>query len=378
LSRRRRVYLDHNATAPTRPEAVAAMVEALRDPANASSVHGFGREARRRLEAARRRLAEQVNADPAGIVFTSGGTEANNLALHGVGGPTLVSAIEHASVLDPVPQAERVPVGEDGVVDLPSLERKLMAGRPRLVSVMLANNETGVVQPVSEVAELAHRHGALLHVDAAQALGRMPVDMCTTAADLMTLSAHKMGGPPGVGALAIRPDITLLPRQFGGAQEGRRRGGTENLPAILGWVAALDAHQPDEPVRMRSLRDALERAVRVHHPSVTILGRDSFRLPNTTCLLAPGLDSSTQLMVLDLAGVAVSSGSACSSGKVGPSHVLKAMGLGDTMARCAIRISLGWNSTEDDVDSFVAAWCSLVDRKRHVAHDLASASAATT
>lgn len=356
------VYLDYNATAPLRPEAAAALAEALREPANASSVHAFGRRARSRLESARATVAAAVGSRPEGVIFVSGGTEANDLALLGMAGPALVSAVEHPSVLEAVPGAPRIPVDGSGRLDLAALERLIHAHRPGLVSVMLANNETGVVQPVAEAARFAHAAGALLHVDAAQALGRIPVVLDDLGADLLTLSAHKLGGPPGVGALVLRPGIEPKPRQRGGAQEMRRRAGTENLPAVVGMAAAVAAMDADEPRRIRALRDWLEREVLAGCTATRIAGAEAPRLPNTTCLLLPGVEGATQLMALDMAGVAVSTGAACSSGKVGPSHVLLAMGLPEALARCAIRISLGWASSEADVERFLAAWLPLARR----------------
>lgn len=372
----RPVYLDHNATAPTRPEAVAALTAALGPPSNPSSVHGFGRAARRRLDEARARIARTVGAAADDLVLTSGGTEANDLALHGLGGPVVVSAIEHASVLEAVPEAPRAPVRSDGVIDLAALRELVERHRPRLVSLMVANNETGIVQPCRAAAELAHAAGALLHVDAAQALGRMPVNMAALDADLLTLCAHKMGGPVGIGALALRPGVEIAARLRGGAQERWRRGGTENLPAALGWAAALDAVAPGEAPRLAALRDRLEEAVRAARPDAIVLGRAGPRLPNTTCLVTPGLDNATQLMALDLAGIAVSTGAACSSGKVGSSHVLRAMGLPEALARCAIRVSLGWSTTADDVERFLAVWIPLATGRTAAA--LASAPAVTT
>jgi cysteine desulfurase len=355
-------YLDYNATAPVRPEAMAAVAEALRQPANASSVHAFGRAAHRALERARATVARSVGASPEGVVFVSGGTEANNLALQGIDGPVLVSAIEHPSVLEAAPSAVPIPVDRQGRIDLAALERLVAAEAPRLVSVMLANNETGVVQPVAEAARLAHAAGALLHVDAAQALGRIPVDMAELGADLLTLSGHKLGGPPGAGALVLRQGIEVTPRQRGGAQERRRRAGTESLPAILGMAAAVEAIGEEEAARIRGLRDELERRAVAGCPAAHIVGAECERLPNTTCLLLPGVEGATQLMALDLAGVAVSTGAACSSGKVGASHVLLAMGLDEAEARCVIRISLGWASGMADVERFLSAWLPLAQR----------------
>jgi cysteine desulfurase len=354
-------YLDHAATTPVRPEVVAAMAEAMAEPGNPSSVHGPGRLARSRLEAARRAVAERVTVAPDRVVFTSGGTEANHLALLGVAGPCLVSAIEHASVLEAVPEASRVPVDATGRLDLSALADLLRRHGPALVSVMLANNETGVVQPVAEAARLAHAHGSLLHCDAAQAFAKPPFTLAGLGADLLTLSAHKIGGPPGVGALVLRDGLELAPLQRGGGQELRRRAGTENLPGIVGFGAALELATDWE--RVRRLRDQVEVAARALHPATFLVGADADRLANITCLLTPGLPAEVQLMALDLAGVAVSSGAACSSGKVGPSHVLAAMGFGPELARCAIRVSLGWSSTAADVERFAHAWGSLLARR---------------
>lgn len=376
MSPARPVYLDHNATAPTRPEAVAALTEALGQPNNPSSVHAFGRAARRALDRARACIARAVGAAPDDVVLTSGGTEANDLVLHGLDGPVVVSAIEHASVLEAVPEAPRAPVRPNGVIDLEALRELVERHRPRRVSVMLANNETGIIQPCRAAAEIAHAAGALLHVDAAQALGRVPLDLATLGADLLTLSAHKMGGPVGIGALALRPGIEIAARLRGGAQERGRRAGTENLPAALGWAAVLEAVAPDEAVRLGALRDRLEEAVLAARPDAIILGRDGPRLPNTSCLVTPGLDNATQLMALDLAGIAVSSGAACSSGKVGASHVLRAMGLSEPLARCAIRVSLGWSTTAADIERFLAVWIPLASGRAGAA--LASAPAVTT
>jgi cysteine desulfurase len=357
-------YLDHNATSPVRPEAAAAVAAAMAEPGNASSVHAAGRRARGLLEAARRRLALRLGVAPSGVIFTSGGTEANHLALLGQGGRSrLVSAVEHPSVLDAVPDAPRVPADADGRLDLAALADLLDRHRPRLVSVMLANNETGVVQPVAEAAALARARGALLHCDAVQGLGKLPFTLRDLGADLVTVSAHKLGGPQGVGALVVRDDgPDLAPLQRGGGQEQRRRAGTENLPGVAGFAAALDLATDWE--RVSTLRDRLESEIRRLCPDAIVAGASVPRLPNTSCVLTPGLPAETQLMALDLAGVAVSSGAACSSGKVGPSHVLAAMGFAPDDARCAIRVSLGWGVGEAEVGRFLDAWSNLVRRAR--------------
>jgi cysteine desulfurase len=357
-------YLDHAATSPVRPEVVAAMAEAMVDLGNPSSLHAWGRRARRVVERVRRRLADRLVVAPDRVIFTSGGTEANHLALHGIGGDCLVSAIEHASVREAVPTLASIPVDRDGRVELGALRDLLVRHRPRLVSVMLANNETGVLQPVTEAAHLAHAHGSLLHCDAVQAFGKLPFDLARLDADLLSVSAHKLGGPPGIGALIVREGCDPQPLQRGGGQERQRRAGTENLPGIAGFGAALDL--PADWAVVRRLRELLEAQARAIRPEAVVVGDAADRLPNVTCLVTPGLAAETQLMALDLAGVAVSSGAACSSGKVGPSHVLAAMGLAPDLARCAIRISFGWSSTERDVARFLRAWGELQARRRGI------------
>lgn len=364
------VYLDYNATAPLRPEAAAAMAEAHGLAGNPSSVHGFGRAVRRLIETAREQVAALVGADPAQIVFTSGGTESNNLALGGCGRKRLlVSAGEHDSVLRAAPNAEILPLHADGRVDLAALEEMLAADpRPALVSVMLANNETGVIQPLAEVVALAHAQGALVHCDAVQAAGKIAVAMPHLAADLLSLSAHKLGGPTGVGALVIGDGVDLRPLLQGGGQERGRRAGTENIPGIVGFgaAAAVAREALDESARLGALRDAMERRLGEIAPGVIFFGTEAPRLPNTSCFALPGLPAETQVMALDLAGVAVSAGSACSSGKVRPSHVLRAMAAED-MAACAIRVSLGWASETSHLERFLDAWSALYSRRAQVA-----------
>ncbi len=366
---RRSTYLDYNATAPVRPEAAAAVGAALAEVGNPSSVHGFGRAARARLETARERVAALVGARPSQVVFTGGGTEANNLAIGGTGRDRiLVSAIEHESVLKAA-ASDLIPVERSGVVDLAALDRLLAAERgPALVALMLANNETGVIQPVAEAARIAHANGALFQCDAVQAVGKIAVDFAALGVDLMSLSAHKLGGPPGVGALIVADHVELGARQRGGGQERGRRAGTENLPGIVGFGVAAEtaAAELGAMARVADLRDDLERRAIAVVPGATIFGRGAPRLPNTTCLSLPGLSSEVQVMGLDLAGVAVSAGSACSSGKVQPSHVLRAMGVDELTAGSAIRVSLGWQSSGEDVEHFLAAWCELAARARGI------------
>jgi cysteine desulfurase len=370
-----RVYLDWNATAPLRPQARAAMVAALDACGNPSSVHGEGRAARRLVEVAREQVAALVGASPRNVVFTSGGTEANMLALSpamGTGGSArlLVSAIEHPSVLaggrfEPA-AVERVPSTADGQIDLAALASRLaaLAGNGRLlVSLMLANNETGVVQPVSQAARLVHDAGGLLHVDAVQAAGRIPCDINSLGADLLTLSGHKIGAPKGVGALIKRPEaLTLDPLVKGGGQERGARAGTENVAAIAGFGAAAAAAQRDsaaEHAHMSALRERLEAGIRAATPMAVIFGATAERSPNTTLVALDGMKAETAVIAFDLDGVAVSSGAACSSGKVQPSHVLAAMGVPPGLARGAIRVSLGWNTTESEVDRFCDAWIKV-------------------
>jgi len=361
-------YLDYNATAPVRPEALAAMTAALAEPGNASSVHGPGRRARRLVEAARVQVAALAGADPAWVIFTSGGTEANNHALTGLpASHVMVSAGEHDSVLQVVPQAERIALTAEGTVGLAALEEALArAPKGALVSVMLANNETGVIQPLAEVAALARRAGAWVHCDAVQAAGKIPFGIAALDVDLLSLSAHKLGGPPGVGALVANQELPLRPLLRGGGQERRRRAGTENLGGIAGFGAAAEAAQNGlaEVQKLGELRDRFEREIKVLAPEAKVFGAGAPRLPNTSCVALAGLSAETQIMALDLAGVAVSAGSACSSGKVQPSHVLSAMGAGAEEAGAAIRVSLGWASQAGDIDRLLAAWGDLYRRSQ--------------
>ncbi len=368
-----RVYLDHNASAPLKPVVKAAMVQAMDLVGNPSSVHGFGRAVRRAVEDARAQVAALAGVRPAQVFFTGSGTEANNLALRGFPGRRIVvSAIEHESVLATAPDAPRIPVDRDGVADLDALERLLAAGEgPALVSLMLANNETGVIQPVAQAAAIAHAHGALLHCDAVQAAGRLPLDLEALGADLLTVSAHKIGGPAGAGALVIAEGLEPEALIRGGGQEKRRRAGTENVVGLVGFGAAarLALQELPDAERLTRLRDALEVQVRDAVPEALVMGGGAARVGNTSCLLLPGAPGETQVMALDLAGVAVSAGSACSSGKVKPSHVLAAMGQGAAdlpvdWAASAIRVSLGWDSDAAAVDRFVAAYASMAQRRR--------------
>ncbi|MBR0813092.1 cysteine desulfurase [Bradyrhizobium diazoefficiens] len=369
-----RVYLDWNATTPLRAEARAAMVAAFDLLGNPSSVHAEGREARRLVEEARAELAAAVGALPRNVVFTSAGTEANALALSpGLRGPAgglverlLVSAVEHASVLAggrfPGATIGLIQVTRSGVVDLEHLKAQLNDGPPALVSVMAANNETGALQPIAEAARIVHEAGGLLHVDAIQALGKIPFDIRAVGADLATFSAHKIGGPKGIGALVVAEGIVgLEPVLRGGGQELNRRAGTENVAGIAGFGAAVKASLQalrEDAEQMATLRIRLENGIR-GIAAATIFSDDVERLPNTVLFTAPGLKAETAVIGFDLEGVAVSSGSACSSGKVQPSHVLSAMGYDPVVAQGAVRLSLGWSTEPDDINRALEAWRKL-------------------
>ena len=361
----RTAYLDYNATAPLRPEARAAMTEALGQPGNASSVHGFGRRARALVEEARAAVADLVRARPEEVVFASGGTEANNMVLRGTERRVLASASEHESVLQ-VGAPKLLPLRPDGTLDPEALAAALRGDDgPALVALMLANNETGVIQPVAEVARLALAFGAWLHCDAVQGAGKIEIDFGALGVNSMSLSAHKLGGPQGVGALILAEGTEPAPLMLGGGQERRRRAGTENVAAIAGFGAAARAAQGglSGAAGLAKLRDDLESALRALAPDLSIHGAGAPRSPNTSCFGAPGLNSETLIMALDLAGVAVSAGSACSSGKVAASHVLSAMGASESQARESIRVSLGWASTAEDTAQFLAAWRACLKRR---------------
>ncbi|TAL00881.1 MAG: cysteine desulfurase [Rhodospirillaceae bacterium] len=362
------VYLDTNATAPVRPSARAAIAQAMDRYGNPSSVHRSGRDARALVEDAREALAVAVGANPAQVIFTSGATEANALALHGLAGirSILASAVEHPSVLAHVTAEDHVPVDAAGVINLAALDAALaVRPGPVLLAVMAANNETGVIQPLAEVVAIARRHGALVHCDAVQALGKMPLDMAVLGVDSMALSGHKIGAAKGIGALVLRPGLEAAAQSVGGGQERRRRAGTENtlgiaaFGAVLREIADIVAMAP----RIAALRDHLERDLRTRVPALQLFGADGPRLPNTLCMALPGVSSETQIMALDLAHIAVSAGAACSSGKISPSHVLLAMGVAPDLAGCAIRVSLGWDTTAEELDRFKAVF-EQVARKR--------------
>lgn len=363
------IYLDDNAASLLRPAARAAAVAALDLAGNPSSVHRFGRAARRIVEDARVQVAAAIGAPPAGIVFTSGGTEALALAITGSGRcRAIVSAIEHEAVLAAaraLPDCREIPVDADGIVDLAALDRLLGDdASDAIVCVMLANNETGALQPVAEAAKLAHERGALILCDAIAAAGRVRCDMTDLGVDMIALSSAKLGGPLGAGALALRRGLDIAPLIAGGGQERRRRGGTENLPGIAGFGAAAQEASASlaDQTRIAALRDRLETGVLALAPGARIFAKNAPRLAGTSCLAMPGVANETQVMAFDLAGIAISAGAACSSGKVGASHVLKAMGVTDGEAATAIRVSFGWRSAESDIETFLAAWSAIYAR----------------
>jgi cysteine desulfurase len=371
-----RHYLDHNATTPVRPEVIDAVASAMRVIGNSSSVHAEGRAARALVEDGREKLRTLVNAPVNGVILTGGGTEAIHYALNGTVRTgavkrIFVSAIEHAAVPSNAAETgapvETIPVLPSGVVDLGWLRDRLKrhdAARDGgfLVCLMFANNETGVLQPVREAADIAHDAGGLVFVDAAQAVGKVPVNFVMSGADLMAVTAHKFGGPIGVGALIAGPNLPLHPVMRGGGHEQNRRAGTHNVPAIagLGKACELAPSTIAKAPFIAGLRDRMQRAA--EDAGAVIWGRDAARLPGTLSLSAPGFTSQTQLMTMDLAGIAISSGSACSSGKTKPSHVLIAMSADEALASCGIRVSVGWNSTAEDADAFCREWPAAFER----------------
>lgn len=366
-----RVYLDHNASSPLRPQVKDALVDVMEKAANASSIYEEGRKAKGIIERARELVAQLVGADSKAVTFTGGGSEANATVLQpGMsvkGKPVLldrllVSSVEHDSVVKggrfAADQIEKIPVDTNGLIDLLWLETRLKEladiGETALVAVMLANNETGVLQPVNQVGALVAEHGAYFLCDAVQAPGKISIDINSIGAHFLTLSAHKIGGPQGVGAIVRQSDAyAFQPLIRGGGQEAYGRAGTENIIGIHGFgVAAELAVNDDTSNRLATMRDAMEERLE----GVTIVGNSCPRLPNTSCIAYPGVPAETMLISMDLQGFAISSGSACSSGKVGVSHVLTAMGLDENIARSALRVSLGWNTEEEHIKEFVKAF----------------------
>ncbi|MEO0810046.1 MAG: cysteine desulfurase family protein [Pseudomonadota bacterium] len=370
MTPQKRVYLDHNATSPLRPAARAAVVGALDALGNASSVHTEGRQARRIVEDARERVAALAGTGPANVIFTSGATEANNWALSAGWEKLFVAAVEHDSVLAPAARATagviKLEPDLNGIVRIDDQIDNLAGvvscgpgqGQSSCVALQMANNETGVIQPVAEMAAFCREHGIAVHTDAVQAAGRIKIEFQDLGVDMLSLSSHKIGGPMGVGAMILRDGVDLPAFIVGGGQERRWRSGTENIAGIAGFGAAAESALQGlaDVEKWRAMRDDLERHVKAITPTAQIIGEGAVRLANTSCIALPGTSAEMLLIKLDLAGIAVSSGAACSSGKVGASHVLSAMGVADEVARGAIRISLGWNSSGADIAAFLDAW----------------------
>ena len=375
-----RTYLDHNATTPVRPDVIETVAAVMAETGNASSVHADGQAALRRVETARRQAGQALCARAEDITFTSGGTEALNLALHSAihaGGATRIlhSAIEHEAVADTAKASglpvEEIPVTANGVADLAWLEDRLKGwdatrdGRP-VLALMLANNEIGTIQPVADAAALIREHDGLVVVDAIQAVGKIPVDFAALGADYMAISAHKFGGPQGVGALVSACDAPLMRQQRGGGQEKGRRSGTLNVAGIAGLGLAIEqaVANLDDFARLADWRDAMAAGLKAAAPDLHILGESAGRLPNTLGIAVPGWKGETQVMALDLAGFSASAGSACSSGKAHGSKIGNAIGLDTDTSQGFLRVSLGWNSTADEADAFVKAWSEAQRRAR--------------
>jgi cysteine desulfurase len=361
-----KIYLDYNATAPLRPAARDAMLRVMEEPGNASSTHHFGRQARKYVEIAREQVATLCGTVPSQVTFTSGATESNNAVLKiFTGERILVGATEHPSILESAPNAEKIAVDHNGIIDLNAFEQQLQNGpAPALVSVMMANNETGVIQHIGKLAKRARaiHPNIFFHTDAVQAAGRVLIDMPALRVDYLSLSAHKIGGPQGAGALIVAPGAKPAILIHGGGQEKRQRAGTENAAGIAGFGAAAQDALAEFKIIDAAQRDRLENAILSIEPRAIIAGRDASRLYNTSCIALPGVAAETQLMILDLEGIAVSSGSACSSGTVKASHVLQAMGLSDAATKSALRVSTGWATSDEDIERFIAAWTLMHGR----------------
>ncbi len=361
----KKIYLDHNATTPIRPEVLDRVTKTMGEVGNASSVHHFGREARKIVETARDQVADLCQVDSDQVIFTSGATESINTVLSGYRDkPVLISAIEHPAVLAAAPHAIKIPVTSDGVVDMDAYKSLLEEHKPALVSVMLVNSETGVIQPVPEMAKMAHDAGALFHTDAVQGAGRIDISMKKLGVDYMSLSAHKFAGPQGVGALIKRDGLDTPKFMLGGGQEKNCRAGTHNTAGIagMGLAAKLAKENMKHYADLTTMRDEMENQIRQLTNKTIIYGESAPRVGNTTNVGLPNMPAQTQMMALDLDGIAVSSGSACSSGAFKPSHVLTAMGASDEEAKSALRISLGWNTKQSDINAFLESYKKIIER----------------
>ena len=362
------MYFDYNATSPVLPIVREKMAELDALPLNASSVHAMGRKAKHLLEDSRTTIANAISAWPDEVIFTAGGTEANNMALKGIEGRRLmVASTEHSSIVEIAKTTDAIilPVLASGLLDMQALEEALKQNDKSFISVMLVNNETGVIQPIREIAALVHQYNGLIHCDAVQAIGKIPFDFTTLGVDLMTIAAHKVGGPKGVGALIAKNDVKLNPLLIGGGQEKRRRAGTENVIAIAGFAALLD-NLPGLS-SLDSFRQKLENEMLAISPNSIIVGSGADRVSNTISFISEGISSELQLMHFDLATICVSAGSACSSGRIEPSHVLQAMGYNKEQASSAIRISMGWGTTETEVEALLQSWQKLIENHSQAA-----------
>lgn len=358
-------YLDYNATTPLEESVKSSMLGIMGEPLNPSSSHEYGRKARRIIEDARVKVLRLAGADDCRVVFTASGTEANNLVIKGLPGYLpFISAIEHPSILKTARGVDSttVPVDENGIINISALDKLLMQRRGKyVISVMLANNETGVLQPMDKVIKVAKKYGALVHTDAAQCFGKMNVDMIALDVDMMTISAHKFGGPQGAAALIVKKSVPLSAHLIGGGQEQSFRAGTENVAAIHGFGVAAEILSNDLE-GIKELRDNLEKQIKELAPTAQIFGEGQNRLPNTSYISMPNVSSETQLIHFDMDKIAVSAGSACSSGKIEVSHVLRAMGVVEDVAKTGIRVSLGKGNIKDDIQSFISSWKNLYEK----------------
>jgi cysteine desulfurase len=365
-----RLYFDYNATTPLRPQALELMMQVYGEIGNASSVHYWGRLSRKHIEAARKVLAKAVNTDVSQVVFNSGATESNNTILkHFDEKDIWTTRAEHSSVRNVIPDAPRIPVTEHGIVDLNALEEMLKKGPvPKLISIIFVNSETGAINPVADIAKLAKQYDVLVHTDAVQALGRVDIDMKAMNLDYLSVSAHKIGGPQGVGAMIMGACTPVTPRlMHGGTQENHRRSGTENAAGTAGFGKALEIameNKGDYSSRLGPLRDKLQAGMLAIVPEMKVMSAAALRAPNTLNISWPGQQAAMLLMNFDLEGVAVSTGSACSSGSMKPSPMLKAMGVSDEEALGALRISMGWNTKAEEIDEFLSRWEKIVKRVR--------------
>jgi cysteine desulfurase len=378
-----RYYLDHNATTPVRPEVIEAMMPYYTVMyGNASSVHTFGQEARQALDESRETAARLIGAEPLELYFTGCGTESDNIALTGVLSARqdnrrglVISSIEHSAILNTGQALERsgypvrrIGVDRNGVIDLDQL-RQTVDSSTALVSIMHGNNETGVIQPVAEAAKIAHEAGALFHTDAVQSAGKVPVDVNHMGIDLLSMSAHKLNAPKGFGALYIRSGIDIRPLTYGGRHERGIRPGTENVAGSVGFAKALSlavAEHEQSAIRLGALRDRLEKSIDASIPNLYFNGRSAVRLPGTANISFPGVDGEALLFSMDVEGIAVSTGSACTSGEIEPSHVLVAMGVPPNVAQSSLRFSLGWGTGDDAIEHVITVLPAIVERLRKI------------